>query len=83
MKINQLVGILHLHGARVGVTEVKPISSHTYEGKHHVAEIQVEGVLDGDGLRKLTEVSGVPGLRCLDFEGHAIACVDGLASVGS
>jgi hypothetical protein len=45
------------------LTEVKPISSHSYEGKHHVAEIQVEGIMDGDGLRKLAEISGVAGHR--------------------
>ena len=39
---------------------MKPISSHSYKGKRHVAEIQVEGVMDGDGLRKLTKISGVP-----------------------
>ena len=38
---------------------MKPISSHSYKGKHHVAEIQLEGVMDGDGLRKLAEISGV------------------------
>ena len=43
--------------------EVKPISSHSYEGKHHVAEIQVESIMDGDGLRKLAEISGVAGHR--------------------
>lgn len=45
---------------------VKPISSHSYEGKHHVAEIQVEGIMDGDGLRKLAEISGVHSGRHAD-----------------
>eukprot|EP00435_Cladocopium_sp_Y103_P019377 s726_g4.t1 len=45
---------------------VKPISSHSYEGKHHVAEIQIEGVMDGDGLRKLAEISGVHSGRHAD-----------------
>lgn len=45
---------------------VKPISSHSYKGKHHVAEIQVEGVMDGDGLRKLTKISGVHSGRHAD-----------------
>jgi len=38
---------------------VKPISSHTYGGKYHAAEIQVEAIMDGDGFQKLASVSGV------------------------
>jgi len=38
---------------------VKPISSHKYNGKHYAAELQVEGIMDGDGFNKLAELSGV------------------------
>ena len=49
-----------IHALCENCLQVKPISSHSYKGKHHVAEIQVEGVMDGDGLRKLTKIFGAP-----------------------